>query len=220
MSETERPTDAESTAPHTTWPGLSDRSHSQWYTERFREMAARGEDLQGEARLVDALAARGARLLDAGCGPGRHAGYLARLGHEVVGVDIDPLLIEAAQADYPEGTWVVADLATLDLATVGESEPFDGAFIAGNVMDFVTAADRPTVIKRVAAHLHDDGFLVVGCRTSLGFTPGDLDAVLPDADLTLEHRFATWDLRPWRPDAPFCVSVTRVGTRVARTSGG
>jgi SAM-dependent methyltransferase len=213
MSETENPADVESTPAHTTWPGMSDPSHSQWYTERFREMAARGEDLQGEARLVDALAARGARLLDAGCGPGRHAGYLTGLGHEVVGVDIDPLLIAAAGSDYPEGRWVVADLATLDLTTAGESTPFDGAFIAGNVMDFVTPADRRTVIKRVAAHLRDDGFLAVGCRTDHGFTPSDLDAVLPDADLTLEHRFATWDLRLWHPDAPFCVSIVRRVTR-------
>ena len=33
--------------------------HSDWYIERFRAMAAAGADLDGEARLVDAMAARG-----------------------------------------------------------------------------------------------------------------------------------------------------------------
>jgi len=80
-------------------------------------------------------------------------------------------------------------------------------------MDFVTDGDRATVIKRVAAHLRDDGFLVVGCRTNRGFTPEELDASLPDAGLVLEQRFATWNLRPWRAAAPFCVSVAR---RLAR----
>ncbi|WP_340540919.1 class I SAM-dependent methyltransferase [Nocardioides sp. GXZ039] len=194
---------------HSTWPGLSDSGHNEWYIGRFRELAARGEDLQGEARLVEALAAPASRLLDAGCGPGRHGGYLARRGHHVVGVDVDPMLIEAARSDHPDATWLVSDLVTLDLAASGQPEPFDGAFIAGNVMDFVTEADRATVIERVAAHLRADGFLVVGCRTSQGFTPADLDAALPVAGLTLEQRFATWDLRPWRADAEFCVSVAR-----------
>jgi hypothetical protein len=45
--------------------------HSSWYIERFRAMAAAGDDLGGEARFVDAMAPRGARILDAGCGPGR-----------------------------------------------------------------------------------------------------------------------------------------------------
>jgi 2-polyprenyl-3-methyl-5-hydroxy-6-metoxy-1,4-benzoquinol methylase len=47
--------------------------HSAWYIERFRSMAAQGRDLDGEARLVDAMVPRSARVLDAGCGPGRSA---------------------------------------------------------------------------------------------------------------------------------------------------
>ncbi len=198
-----------STTPHSTWPGLADSAHSEWYVGRFRAMAASGQDLQGESRLTDVLAPRGARLLDAGCGPGRHGGHLAQLGHDVVGVDIDPTLIEAAREDYPGVAWLVGDLATLDLAAAGEAEPFDGALIAGNVMDFVTEDHRAAVIERVAAHLKTDGFLVVGCRTGTGFTPADLDATLPGARLRLEQRFATWDLRPWGEDSAFCVSVLR-----------
>lgn len=48
--------------------------HSQWYIERFRTMAREGADLEGEARLIDAMVARGSRILDAGCGPGRVGG--------------------------------------------------------------------------------------------------------------------------------------------------
>lgn len=193
----------------TLWPGLEDPEHSRWYVDRFRAMASAGQDLEGESRLVDTLAPRAARLLDAGCGPGRHGGHLARLGHEVVGVDIDPALIEAARTDHPGATWLVADLATLDLAELGHPEPFDGALLAGNVMDFIAEEHRAAALVSIARHLRRDGFLVVGCRVVRGFTPDDLDAAARLAGLTLEHRFATWDLRPWQVDASFCVSVLR-----------
>ena len=191
------------------WPGLLDPEHSRWYIERFRVMAAEGADLQGESRLVDVLAPRGARLLDAGCGPGRHGGHLARLGHRVVGVDIDPALVAAAREDHPDATWLVGDLATLDLAAQGQGEPFDGALVAGNVMDFIGEPHRAGAVRRVAAHVRADGFVVIGCRLDRGFTPADLDAAAPSAGLRLEHRFATWDLRPWHDDADFAVSVLR-----------
>lgn len=200
----------EPTPPTTHWPGLADPEHSRWYIERFRSMASEGADLQGESRLVDVLAPRGARLLDAGCGPGRHGGHLASLGHRVVGVDIDPALIEAARADHPGATWLVADLVTLDLAAQGEPEPFDGALVAGNVMDFVTEDHRGSAVARVAAHVRPGGFVVVGCRVGRGFTPADLDAAAAACGLRLEHRFATWDLAPWTEDADFAVSVLRV----------
>ena len=62
----------------------------QEYADRFRKLAASGQDIDGEARLVDALADRKSRILDAGCGSGRMAAYLAAQGHHALGVDIDP----------------------------------------------------------------------------------------------------------------------------------
>jgi len=82
----------------------ADPGHSHWYVERFRAMARAGDDVVGEARFVDAMAPRGARILDAGCGPGRLGGHLAAIGHDVVGVDVDPVLIEAAEHDHPGPT--------------------------------------------------------------------------------------------------------------------
>ena len=64
-----------------------DPGHSATYIQRFRDLAAQGIDLVGEARLIDAMLPRGASVLDAGCGPGRIGGHLASVGHDVVGVD-------------------------------------------------------------------------------------------------------------------------------------
>jgi 2-polyprenyl-3-methyl-5-hydroxy-6-metoxy-1,4-benzoquinol methylase len=185
--------------------------HSQWYIDRFRKMADDGVDLEGEARMLDAMLTRGARVLDAGCGPGRVGAALAARGHEVVGVDVDPALIAAAEHDHPGPTWVVGDLAELDLAAAGHAR-FDAAVVAGNVMTFLAPESEPVVLSRLAAHLEPDGFAVVGFGTDRGYALDDFDRHVSQAGLALEHRFATWDLRPWRDDSGFAVSVLRKPT--------
>ena len=182
--------------------------HSQWYIDRFRTMAAEGTDLDGEARLVDAMVTRGSRILDAGCGPGRVGAALFARGHEVVGVDADPELLAAAIQDHPGPFWLVSDLAELDLAAVGEGALFDAAVLAGNVMAFVAVGTEVQVLTNIFNHLLPDGFAIVGFHTDR-YDMNEFDQHLDEAGFTLEHRFATWDLRPWEQDADFSVSVLR-----------
>jgi SAM-dependent methyltransferase len=193
----------------TRWVTDTKPGHSQWYVDRFRQLAAEGADLAGEARLLDALVAPGARILDAGSGTGRVAAALAARGHTAVGVDADPVLIDAARTDHPGPRFLVADLAELDLAAQDEPEPFDAAVVAGNVMAFVAPGTERAVLTRVAAHVRPDGLVVVGFGTDRGYPLTGLDADAVAAGLRLEHRFATWDLRPWHDDAEFAVSVFR-----------
>lgn len=181
--------------------------HSQWYVQRFRDMAARGADLAGEARFVDALVARGSRILDAGCGPGRVGAELHRRGHRVVGVDIDPALIEAAEADHPGPRWLVGDLAELDLPSRGEAEPFDAIVLAGNVMTFLAPGSEVEVLRRLAAHLAPQGRIVLGFGAGRGYALYDYAADVAAAGLVEDLRLATWDLRPFDDQADFCVSL-------------
>lgn len=181
--------------------------HSQWYIERFRTMAAEGHDLDGEARFVDAMAPRRARILDAGCGPGRVGGRLAALGHEVVGVDIDPALIAAAERDHPGPTWLVGDLAELDLPALGITDPFDVIVSAGNVMPFLDPATRVSALERLARHLAPEGRLVVGFGAGRGYEFGDFFADAAAAGLREELRLSTWDLRPFDDTSEFLVAL-------------
>jgi SAM-dependent methyltransferase len=186
-----------------------DPGHSAAYVQRFRSMAAAGRDLAGEARLVDALLPRRARVLDAGCGPGRVGAFLAEAGHDVVGVDVDPVLIAAAEEDHPGPRWLVGDLAELDLPARGIPAGFDGIVCAGNVMTFLAPGTRAAVLRRLRAHLAADGRAAIGFGAGRGY---DFDEFLADAgragwaaDLLL----ATWDLRPFTPGADFLVAVLR-----------
>jgi SAM-dependent methyltransferase len=186
-----------------------DPEHSAAYVQRFRTLAEQGMDLVGEARLVDAMLPRGSRVLDAGCGPGRVGGFLHEVGHEVVGVDVDPVLIAAAEEDHPGPRWLVGDLAELDLPARGVVEPFDAIVCAGNVMTFLAESTRLEVLRRLRAHVRDDGRAAIGFGAGRGY---DFDEFLADArtagwaaDLLL----STWDLRPFGPGSDFLVAVLR-----------
>lgn len=200
-----------STPEQSKWVEITtkDPEHSSWYIQRFRQMAAEGADLVGEARFVDAMAPRGARILDAGCGPGRHGGYLAGLGHQVVGVDVDPVLIAAAEEDFPGPTWINEDLAELDLPAHGITEGFDVILSAGNVMTFLAPSTRRHVLERIARHLNNEGRAAIGFGTGRGYA---VEEFLHDArasGLEPDVLLSTWDLRPFDEDADFLVAVFR-----------
>jgi SAM-dependent methyltransferase len=73
--------------------------------------------------LVEALGlAPGSRVLDVGCGPGRHAHALAARGIAVHGIDISQRFVDLATASAP-------DLATFERLDA-RALPFDGEFDA------------------------------------------------------------------------------------------
>ena len=184
-----------------------DPTHSARYIERFRSMAEEGRDLDGEARLVDAMVPRHTRILDAGCGPGRVGGRLAQLGHDVVGVDVDPQLIAAAKRDHPGPQWLVADLAELDLAAYGIEPAFDVIVCAGNVMTFLAVSTRRQVLSRLRAHLAESGRLVVGFGAGRHYDFDEFRTHAEAAGLKTELELATWDLRPFTRHSDFLVAV-------------
>ncbi|BBX06365.1 class I SAM-dependent methyltransferase [Mycolicibacterium aichiense] len=187
----------------------ADPGHSRWYIERFRAMARAGDDLVGEARFVDAMAARGSHILDAGCGPGRVGGYLASVGHHVVGVDVDPALIEAAEEDHPGPRWLVGDLAELDLPARGITEPFDIIVSAGNVMTFVAPTTRVQVLTRLRAHLKADGRAVIGFGAGRDYEYSQFFDDAAHAGLTPDLLLSTWDVRPFSDDSDFLVALLK-----------
>ncbi|MCU1465751.1 MAG: hypothetical protein JWM72_1679 [Actinomycetia bacterium] len=61
--------------------------------------------------LIDALPPGPA--LDAACGTGRHARHLVELGHEVVGIDLTPEMLDHARRAVPEARFLEGDVTDL-----------------------------------------------------------------------------------------------------------
>jgi SAM-dependent methyltransferase len=64
------------------------------------------------AELVEA--AGGGPVLEAGSGPGRITGHLARLGVDVSGVDLSPAMVAVARKEYPDLRFDVGTMTALD----------------------------------------------------------------------------------------------------------
>ena len=182
------------------------------YDAVFEELAASGADVHGEAAYLSRLVPAGSTVLDAGCGTGRVGVELARRGHLVTGVDSDASMLAVAQ-QHP-GTWLLADLATLDVA-----ERFDLVVAAGNVVVFLDPGSEPEVLRRLAAHLVPGGLLVSGWRTDL-LAPEAYDTWCSAAGLSAVVRHSTWAGEAWADDSEWCVAVHRAtGTAVHRATG-
>jgi len=67
-------------------------------------------------RLFAELVGPGKQTLDAGCGPGHIAAFLASNGLSISGVDISPAMIELAQASFPDIVFCVGQLADLPVS--------------------------------------------------------------------------------------------------------
>lgn len=179
------------------------------YERAFRDLAASGVDVHGEAafveRLLGTLEPSGRSVLDAGCGTGRVARELARRRCQVVGVDSDTSMLDVAREQAPDLRWVEADLAVLDLP-----ERFDVVVAAGNVVVFLAPGTEAEVVRRLAAHVRPGGVLVSGWRTDR-MTRARYDELAAGAGLQQVARYATWDAQPWSADADWCVAVDRRG---------
>ncbi len=99
----------------------------------------------------------GRRVLDLGCGTGRHAADLAARGAAVIGVDADADMLSRARREHPDVRFLQLDAYDLSLANLGEAEPFDACF-SNAALHWMT--DQARVLHNVRSILLEGGRFV------------------------------------------------------------
>lgn len=135
--------------------------------------------------LVDALGMRpGTRVLDVGCGPGRHAHELARRGMVVHGIDISQRFVDLAVADAPPG----ATFERLDARALGFVDEFDVVVcLCQGAFGLMTAnGDDEVVLAGMARALRPGGRLALSAFNAYFAVKYFEDATF-DADTGVNH---------------------------------
>ncbi len=131
-----------------------------WYEAAFRkeylDLYYRRDDAAAKREAAFAARALGlrapARVLDVGCGAGRHARALAALGHTVCGVDLSRDLLAEAEG----ATRVRADMRALPFAGT-----FDAATSFFTSFGYFDDADNERTMRALAASLRGGGALLL-----------------------------------------------------------
>ena len=118
--------------------------------------------------LVGALGLQpGMRVLDVGCGPGRHSLSLARRGMTVVGVDHSPDFVQLAR-DAAEADGLSAEFLELDVRDLGvrrvSSTP--AVCLCQGGFGLLGGHDEPAVFRRIARALVPGGRLALSAFSS------------------------------------------------------
>jgi SAM-dependent methyltransferase len=194
--------------PPTRWEGPTDVGRG--YGRHFADLIAGGADVEGEARLADALAPRGGRI----------GAALRRAGHQAVGVDLDQGLIEQSRAAYPDLPVARARLETLDagfFATHGMPTEYDLVVCVGNVMVLLAEDSERAVLRALGGLLAPEGRILLGFSLvgapprSRVYPAEEFAADVEAAGLAVESRHATFDLRPFDPGGDFAVWILTAG---------
>jgi len=142
---------------------------------------------QEVAFLTDVLDLRpGMRLLDVGCGPGRHARAFAANGIEVVGVDISQRFIDLATEGAPEA----ATFIRRDARTLTYDAEFDVAISLCQGAFGLVPGEDGDVLRRMIAALRPGGRAAVSAFSAYFQVRWLGDADDFDADAGVNHELA------------------------------
>ena len=110
---------------------------------------------QHEVRfLIDELGLRpGMRVLDVGCGPGRHARALAEHGIDVVGLDVSERFVELARDGAPDGAVFVCE----DARAMQYDREFDAVISLCQGAFGLVPGEDTEVLRRMVAALRPGG---------------------------------------------------------------
>ncbi|MFH8473945.1 class I SAM-dependent methyltransferase [Streptomyces sp. NPDC018000] len=123
------------------------------YERAFAESATHHASLR---RLLEHLAPH-SRVLDVGCGTGRPtAQTLADAGHDVLGVDVSPVMVDLAARQVPGASFECADIRELAL----EEGSFDAVCVYFSLLQ-MSREDQSRLLRKLGRLLVTGGHLVV-----------------------------------------------------------
>lgn len=192
---------------------------AQEYAKKLADYAPRPE----QEKFVSLLS-KNAKVLDAGCGPGRDCEYFTKHGLNVVGVDLSEKLLKIARHRIPNVMFEKQDLRHLQFST----NSFEGIWACASLLH-LRREEIPEVLKSFYNLLKLGGVLFIQVKEGSGetdiaealssnmtrhftyFSLSELKKLLENAGFNVEDIY-TWNeevRRPGRRDLVWISSFSR-----------
>lgn len=162
--------------------------------------------MQFQLNKFISLLPKKAKVLDAGCGPGRDAEYMHEDGMDVTGIDISEGMVEEAKKRVPKITFKVMDMRSLTF----KDATFDGIWAMASLFN-IPKEEIPKVLKEFKRVLKPDGIVFIAVKEGEGekiikkpkynhepiymvfFNQQELEEFLTDAGFEIAHSITSKD---------------------------
>jgi SAM-dependent methyltransferase len=140
-----------------------------WYEELYDDFARYDQEpsaqgTQGQVDFIERIIRydRSKRILDVGCGSGRHALELSRRGYPVVGIDLSPSMLEKGR-QTAQAEQLTVEFVEGDARRMAFSEEFDVAVILGEGAFSLMETDEmdQLILAQAAQALRPGGVLIM-----------------------------------------------------------
>jgi SAM-dependent methyltransferase len=144
------------------------RKKRQWFEELFNDDFARTvpkSDPRWLKRELDFIEesmglAKGAAMLDLGCGPGVHAVQLAKRGYEVIGIDLSLAMLARASDEAAEHQQRI-NFVQGDMRELTFEDAFDGVLCWGTTFGYFDEQKNADVVQKIHRSLRKHGRLLL-----------------------------------------------------------
>ncbi len=137
-----------------------------WYDQNEEQYAKSVMNLYPPQDLDEftALLPKSAKVLDAGCGPGRDTNLLTKRGYQAEGIDISRGLVDVAKKQFPNLKFSVGNLLELPY----ETNSFDGIWANASLLHFETVHEVEKALSEFSRILKVGGILHVLVKAQTG----------------------------------------------------
>ncbi len=192
-------------------PGFSERMLLEHLSQDHDAASRRSETIDEHVEWIQSTILRGipGRILDLGCGPGFYSSRLARMGHDVVGIDYSPASIAFAR-EQAKDEGLSVQFIERDIREADFGQGFDLVMLLFGELNIFRPTDAAKIVIKAYNALVDGGVLLlephtfaavegIGTESSTWFSSsGGLFSPRPHVVLT--ECF-------WRPDS--CTATKR-----------
>jgi len=132
----------------------------KWYENNADKYTKASNDLANMDlinKFSKLMVVNGAKILDAGCGPGRDSKVFSNLGFDVFGIDLSSNLLKIACERCPNVTFKKANLLSLPFL----DGYFDGIWASASLLHLENVKEVETVLNEFCRVLKKGGILCV-----------------------------------------------------------